>query len=386
MTGDLVPSSIKNFLLYVTPDGDVRVEILLHNKNLWLTQAQIALLFDLDRSVVTKHLKNIYAEQELIKGATCAFFAQVQTEGDRTVTRQVEFYNLDAIISVGYRVNSEATAYFKQWVTQELVTHSPLEGWRGATGWGGSETVRLNSGQTTLDSGQAPLDLGQTTPSDSVCHPFGEGELTPYQLPFNLKLKERARALRKAENLAEVIFWNHVKNKQFCDLDFDRQKIIGNYIVDFYCRRLALVIEIDGDSHVGKEEYDELRDAYLKGLDLHIIHYTDIDIKTNIQSVLTHLKATLQKLPERSSPKIPLLRRGGRRKTGQSKNSPSPKGWQTESDGVVNSRYRSNQAQNESSDFDRMATKVVGRLAGAKDKLPRLSTTATPSGKGNLKG
>ena len=93
-------------LLYTTPNGKVKVEIYLQNETIWLLQQKIADLFGVDRTVVTKHLINIYKETELDKDATCAKIAQVQTEGNREVTRPVEFYNLDAIISVGYRVNS----------------------------------------------------------------------------------------------------------------------------------------------------------------------------------------------------------------------------------------------------------------------------------------
>src|SRR6056297_2749722 len=87
-----------------------------------------------------------------------------------------------------------------------------------------------------------------------------------FNLPYNPKLKERARELRKAGNLPEVIFWNQVKRKQFKGYDFDRQKIIGNYIVDFYCTNCNVVIEIDGSSHDHKQEYDAERDAYLESL------------------------------------------------------------------------------------------------------------------------
>ena len=108
-------------------------------------------------------------------------------------------------------------------------------------------------------------------------------------LPFNPKLKERARELRKAGNLSEVLFWNKVKNKQFKNFDFDRQKIIGNYIVDFYCTNCNVVIEIDGSSHDDKQEYDAVRDDYLKSLGLEVIHITDIDIKKNITAVMAML-------------------------------------------------------------------------------------------------
>lgn len=107
-------------LFYTTPNGKVKVEIYLQNETIWLTQQKIADLFGVDRTVVTKHLSNIYAENELHKEATCAKIAQVQTEGSRAVNRQIEFYNLDAIISVGYRVNSTQATAFRIWATERL--------------------------------------------------------------------------------------------------------------------------------------------------------------------------------------------------------------------------------------------------------------------------
>lgn len=113
-------NSFTEFLLYTTPNGKVKLEIFLHNENIWLTQAKIAELFGVERSVVTKHLQNIFQESELDKNLTCAKIAQVQTEGSRQVTRDVEFYNLDAIISVGYRVNSRQATHFRIWATERL--------------------------------------------------------------------------------------------------------------------------------------------------------------------------------------------------------------------------------------------------------------------------
>lgn len=117
----LVPNnSFTEFLLYTTPNGKVKVEIFLRDENIWLTQARIADLFGVERSVVTKHLQNVYDEGELNKGATCAKIAQVQTEGKRQVARSVEFYNLDVILSVGYRVNSKQATLFRIWATERL--------------------------------------------------------------------------------------------------------------------------------------------------------------------------------------------------------------------------------------------------------------------------
>ncbi len=104
-------------LLYTTPNGKVKIEVYLQNETIWLTQQKIAELFGVDRSVITKHLKNIYDDTELSKEATCAKIAQVQLEGERQVARQIEYYNLDAIISVGYRVNSIQATHFRIWAT-----------------------------------------------------------------------------------------------------------------------------------------------------------------------------------------------------------------------------------------------------------------------------
>ncbi len=108
-------------------------------------------------------------------------------------------------------------------------------------------------------------------------------------LPYNPELKIRAKELRKAGNLSEVLLWNQIKNKIFEKLDFDRQKIIGNYIVDFYCSSLGLVIEIDGSNHNDKLEYDAKRQEYLESLGLIVFRVADIDVKNNMDGVLDHL-------------------------------------------------------------------------------------------------
>ena len=113
-------NEISNFILYTTPNGHVQLDILLQDENLWLTQKGLAELFGVERSVITKHLRNIYDSDELDKVSTCAKFAQVQQEGNRTVRRELEYYNLDAIISVGYRVNSSKATQFRIWAPKTL--------------------------------------------------------------------------------------------------------------------------------------------------------------------------------------------------------------------------------------------------------------------------
>lgn len=109
-------------------------------------------------------------------------------------------------------------------------------------------------------------------------------------LPYNPSLKQRARELRRAGNLSEVLLWNQIKNKQFLGLDFDRQKIIGNYIVDFYCAERSVVVEVDGSSHDEKIEYDAQRDAFLQRLNLSVIHIADAEVKNNLFGVMEFLR------------------------------------------------------------------------------------------------
>lgn len=109
-------------------------------------------------------------------------------------------------------------------------------------------------------------------------------------LPCNIKLKPRAKKLRRAENLSEVLFWMQVTKGGFHGIDFDRQRIIGNYIVDFYVKKLGLVIEIDGSSHIGKEKYDAEREAYLRSLGLRIYRIQVIDVLKHMTMVLAGLE------------------------------------------------------------------------------------------------
>ncbi len=113
-------SELTEFLLYTTPNGDVKVEIFLMNETVWLSQKKIAELFGVDVSTINEHLKNIYLSGELTEEATIGKFPIVQKEGHREVKREVQFYNLDAIISVGYRVNSTRATQFRIWATERL--------------------------------------------------------------------------------------------------------------------------------------------------------------------------------------------------------------------------------------------------------------------------
>lgn len=107
-------------LLYETVDGETRLEVQYRDESVWLSQRDMAALFQKDVSSINRHINNIYMEQELDKDPTIAFFAIVQNEGGRRVSRAVIHYNLDMIISVGYRVNSYRGTQFRVWATRQL--------------------------------------------------------------------------------------------------------------------------------------------------------------------------------------------------------------------------------------------------------------------------
>ena len=110
----------KGEIVLYQPEGEVRLEVRVENETVWLTQAQMAELFDTDRTSITKHIRNIYQIGELDEISTCAKIAQVRIEGGREIARKMPFYNLDMIISVGYRVNSISGVKFRRWANQVL--------------------------------------------------------------------------------------------------------------------------------------------------------------------------------------------------------------------------------------------------------------------------
>lgn len=113
----------QNVVIYQAKNGAIALRAGALSETLWATQAQMAAIFDVNPQAITKHLKNIYAQSELLKKATCSKMEQVQKEAGRLVKRSVEIYNLDAIISVGYRISSKAGTRFRQWATKTLHQH-----------------------------------------------------------------------------------------------------------------------------------------------------------------------------------------------------------------------------------------------------------------------
>ncbi len=119
-------------------------------------------------------------------------------------------------------------------------------------------------------------------------------------IPYDPKLRERARYLRNHSTRAEIYLWKYLRNKQVFGYDFDRQKPIDHFIVDFYCKELHLAIEIDGDSHNEKwNTYDKYRDNRLNELGVNVIHFQNEDVKNDLRDVLLAIEETIKNLEKK---------------------------------------------------------------------------------------
>ncbi|MEQ8629433.1 endonuclease domain-containing protein [Ekhidna sp.] len=132
------------------------------------------------------------------------------------------------------------------------------------------------------------------------------------KITYNPKLKELSRQLRKNSTLSEVLLWNELKGKKMYGYQFMRQKPILNYIVDFFCSKLKLVIEIDGDSHNHEDAYkaDQDRQKEIEKLGIRFLRFDDLDVKHNMSNVLRTIESFILDFEEKGQPPIPLILRG----------------------------------------------------------------------------
>ena len=120
MGSELKMDNHGEFLIYQSEDGLTNIEVKIQDETVWLTQQQMADLFKTSRTNVVEHIGNIYSEHELDENSTCRKFRQVRKEGNREVSREMSYYNLDMIISLGYRVKSFIATQFRRWATERL--------------------------------------------------------------------------------------------------------------------------------------------------------------------------------------------------------------------------------------------------------------------------
>ena len=152
------------------------------------------------------------------------------------------------------------------------------------------ESMPLNPKHADLvgASGDLPTPPYGHPSEEGILHPSGKREIIGYER----YLKELARKLRQNMTLGEVLLWQRLKRKQMRGYDFDRQRPIDRYIVDFYCKDLKLAIEIDGSSHDGEEAKvnDDIRQKRLESLGVRFLRFTDADVKRNIEMVVSSIE------------------------------------------------------------------------------------------------
>ncbi len=244
-------------IIYQASDGQSSIEVHLHEETVWLTLNQMADLFDRDKSVISRHLRTIYTSGELQKGSTVAKNATVQIEGGRKVTRNIEWYNLDAIISVGYCVNSKRGTQFRIWATNVLKQHL-IRGFtaneRRLAEKGLSEMEQavallsrtLQSHELVTDEGKAVLEVvNRYAKSWSLLLQYDEDRLGAPEKPH---FKGKTIAYKQAKKAIDSLKTELMARKEAGDLfgqerDQALQAILGNIEQSFGGQELYSSIE-----------------------------------------------------------------------------------------------------------------------------------------------
>lgn len=199
-------------LIYQTDDGQTNIEVKIEDDTVWLTQQQMSELFQTSRTNVVEHIKHIYEEGELDEISTCRNFRQVRKEGNREVTRQIPHYNLDMIISLGYRIKSVIATRFRQWATKRLkeymikgftIDDERLKGNGGGNYWKVDDYVKqldsvLSSGNRKLLTGSGSVSHKQALEkAKSEYRKYQEITLTPVEKAYLESIKEVSKEVKR---------------------------------------------------------------------------------------------------------------------------------------------------------------------------------------------
>lgn len=245
----------KGEIILYQPDTSVQLEVRMEDDTVWLTQAQIGVLYSVDRTVIVKHIRNIYKTAELDESATCAKIAQLQIEGNRKVMREVGYYNLDVIISVGYRVNSINATKFRQWANQVLKDYL-LRGYSINQRLVQIENKIEKQGQKLLEHDKK-IDFFVRTSLPPVEGIFYDGQIfDAYAFVSDL--------IRSAKK-SIVLFDNYVDDTVLTMLD----KREGNVLATIYAREIKKQLSLDLEKHnsqyqpIEVKEFDKVHDRFL---------------------------------------------------------------------------------------------------------------------------
>lgn len=223
-------------VIYNAPDGSIQTDVRLASDTLWLTQYQMEELFGTDRTSVVKHIRNILATDELEKSATCAKFSQVRQEGSRKVSRKILHYNLDMIISVGYRVNSKRGTQFRIWANRILKEHLV----KGYT----INQKRLMEQQSRLQELKESIGLVERSLLSEVQNIEEARSISQMYQSFGGK-----ELYPSIEHKAAMLLYLVIKNHSFVD----GNKRIAAALFLYFLERNRLLYRADGDRIIGND-------------------------------------------------------------------------------------------------------------------------------------
>jgi len=244
-----------NEIVLYQPDESVQLEVRVQDESVWLSQQQMGELFGVNRQAITKHLKNIYESNELEESATCSILELVQKEGNRQVRREVAFYNLDAIISVGFRVNTQRGIQFRQWANRILRDYM-LRGYAVNQRLLNIEN-QLESQQKQLAKHQEQIDFFVRTSLPPVEGIFYDGQIfDAYKF-----VSERIREAKKRI----VLIDNYVDETVLAMLDKRNKGVTAKVYTKNISRQLSLDFEKHNAQYtpIEVEQFDRAHDRFL---------------------------------------------------------------------------------------------------------------------------
>ena len=248
-----------NEIVLYQPDDTVKLEVRLQDETVWLNQQQIAVLFGTQRQAITKHLKNIFESCELDRQATCSILELVQKEGNRMVHRHVEIYNLDVIISIGYRVNTKRGIQFRRWATNVLKDYM-LRGYAvNQRLFAMEERIdkRIGAIENTLVVHQEKIDFFVRTSLPPQQGIFFDGQIFDAYTFVNERIREAKEQI--------ILIDNYIDDSVLTMLDKRQEGVYAK----IYTKKLSTQLQLDIEKHnaqyapIEMVEFDRAHDRFL---------------------------------------------------------------------------------------------------------------------------
>jgi hypothetical protein len=254
-----VTNTSTNEIVLYQPNETIQLEVRLQDETVWLNQQQIAVLFGTQRQAITKHLKNIFESGELERQATCSILELVQKEGNRMVRRNVEIYNLDVIISVGYRVNTKRGIQFRQWANK-IIKDYMLKGYainQRLLAMEERMDKRIGKIENTLVAHQEKIDFFVRTSLPPQQGIFFDGQIFDAYTFINERIREAKEQI--------ILIDNYIDDSVLTMLDKRQEGVMAK----IYTKKLSTQLQLDIEKHnaqyapIEMVEFDRAHDRFL---------------------------------------------------------------------------------------------------------------------------